>query len=171
MTTVRFRTNIQTVRKRTIGKEAVTVMRNKIDRMYEAVRKINQVYEKWAALHGLTLYEMQIYYEIMKSGETEITQKDLCRKLDAPKTSVNSIIKKQLQAGYIEMKVNPLNRREKMISLTKSGLKIAKELIEPLLQYEEEAAGQICDDEMEIAIETQNRFADILLGKVEQKDE
>lgn len=145
--------------------------RDTIDRMYEAVRKINQVYEKWSALHGLTLYEMQIYYEIMKSGEAVITQKDLCQKLDAPKTSVNSIIKKQLQAGYIEMNVNPSNKREKVISLTKAGQKFAKELIEPLFQYEEEAAGQICDDEMETAIETQNRFADILLGKVEQKNE
>ena len=147
------------------------MIRDRIDRMYEAVRKINQVYEKWAALHGLTLYEMQIYYEMMESGETVITQKDLCMKLDAPKTSVNSIIKKQLQAGYIEMNVNPLNKREKVISLTESGKKIAKELIEPLFQYEEEAAGMICDDEMEAAIETQNRFADILLGKVEQKNE
>lgn len=145
--------------------------RNQIDRMYEAVRKINQVYEKWSALHGLTLYEMQIYYEIMKSGEAAITQKDLCRKLDAPKTSINSIIKKQVQAGYVEMNVNPLNKREKVISLTPNGQKFAKELIEPLFQYEEEAAGQIRNDEMESAIETQDRFADILLRKVEQKNE
>lgn len=34
-----------------------------------------------------------------------------------------------------------------------------------------EAVGQICNDEMETTIETQNRFADILLGKVEQKNE
>lgn len=144
--------------------------RDKIDKMYEAVRKINQVYEKWSALHGLTLYEMQIYYEIMKSEEEVITQKDLCMKLDAPKTSINSIIKKQVQTGYIEMNVNPSNKREKVLSLTAAGQKFAKELIEPLFQYEEEAAGQICGDEMEAAIETQNRFADILLGKVEQNN-
>ncbi len=143
--------------------------RNRIDRMYDAVRKINQVYEKWSALHGLTLYEMQIYYEMVKSTEAVVTQKDLCMKLDAPKTSINSIIKKQLQAGYIEMKVNPSNKREKVLSLTRSGQKFAKELIEPLFQYEEAAAAQISSDEMEAAIETQNRFADILLGKVERK--
>lgn len=145
--------------------------RSRVDRMYEAVRKINQAYEKWSSLHGLTLYEMQIYYEIMKNGEASITQKDLCMKLDAPKTSINSIIKKQVQAGYIEMNINPSNKREKVILLTKSGQKFTKELIEPLFQYEEEAAGQICEEEMETAIETQNKFADILLGKVEQNNE
>lgn len=145
--------------------------RNRIDRLYDTVRKINQVYEKWAALHGMTLYEMQIYYEMMKHEKTVVTQKDLCQKLDAPKTSINSIIKKQLQAGYIEMNVNPMNKREKVISLTESGQEAAKELIEPLFQYEEEADGQIRNDEMEMTIKTQNRFADILLGKIEQKNE
>lgn len=145
--------------------------RERVDRMYEAVRKVDQAYERWASLHGLTLYELQIYYEMMQCGETEITQKDLCRKLDAPKTSVNSIIKKQVQAGYIEMNVNPSNKREKVVSLTERGQRIAKELVEPLFWYEEEAMAQISRDQMEAAIETQTRFAEILLGKVEQQDE
>ncbi len=144
------------------------MIRNRIDRMYEAVQKIDQVYEKWSALHGLTSYEMQIYYEIKKNKEAVITQKDLSHMLDAPKTSINSIIKKQVQAGYIEMTVNPLNKREKVISLTEAGKKFAKELIDPLFRYEEETARQLSEDKMETAIEIQNRFADILLEKVEQ---
>lgn len=145
--------------------------RDKVDRMYEAVRKTNQIYEIWSAAHGLTLYEMQIYYELIKNGGAAITQKDLCLKLDAPKTSINSIIKKQLQSGRIEMNVNSLNKREKMLSLTDDGQKFARKLIEPLLQYEEEAASMIDDKEMEAAIMIQNRFADILLEKVEMKHE
>lgn len=142
------------------------IVRNKIDRMYEAVRKINQTYEIWAASHGLTLYEMQIYYVMIKKDDMVITQKDLCMELDAPKTSINSIIKKQLQTGYIEMNVNPQNKREKVLSLTEYGKQFAQELIEPLLRYQEEATAMIDSDEMEAAIEVQNRFADILLGMV-----
>lgn len=134
--------------------------------MYEAVRKINQTYEIWAASHGLTLYEMQIYYVMIKKDDMVITQKDLCMELDAPKTSINSIIKKQLQTGYIEMNVNPQNKREKVLSLTEYGKQFAQELIEPLLRYQEEATAMIDSDEMEAAIEVQNRFADILLGMV-----
>ncbi len=149
----------------------IQIVRNKIDRIYEAVRKINQAYEIWAAAHGLTLYEMQIYYVMSEKGDAVITQKALCMELDAPKTSINSIIKKQLQTGYIEMNVNPQNKREKVLSLTESGQKFAKELIEPLFQYEEEAASMIDELEMEAAIKAQNRFADILLGKVGDKNE
>ncbi len=151
------------------------MVRNKIDRMYETVRKINHTYEIWAADHGLTLYEMQIYYELIKemdrTGEAMIAQKELCSRLDAPKTSISSMAKKQLATGYIETMVNPDNKREKVISLTASGLKFAQELVEPLLQYEEEAASMIDDQDMETAIDVQNRFADIFLEKVVQKDE
>ena len=147
------------------------MVRDRIDRMYDSVRKVNQAYEIWASSHGLSSYEMQIYYEMIKNGDTAITQKDLCLMLDAPKTSINSIIKKLLQSGSIRMNVNPLNKREKVISFTDTGRKFAKELISQLFRYEEEAAAMINGDDMEAAIEVQNRFADILLEKVGQEDE
>lgn len=140
---------------------------NKIDRIYESVRKIDQVYETWSTKHGFTLYEMETYYTIMKKEDRKITQKDLCLELDAPKTSINSIIKKQLREGYIEMNVNPLNKREKIIGLTERGKKVAEDLILPLFQYEKETAAMLDDDEMETAIMMHKKFADILLGKIE----
>lgn len=149
----------------------IIIIRSKIDKMYEVVRKINQIYEMWAAGHGLTLYELQIYYEMMKNNNVAITQKDLCMRLDAPKTSINSIIKKQLKSGRIEMRINPLNKREKILSLTVDGQEFAKELIKPLFQYEEEAASMLNEQELEKILEIQSQFADILLERVEQGNE
>ena len=40
--------------------------RERVDGIYEAIQKVNQVYGKWASAHGMTLYEMQIYYRIME---------------------------------------------------------------------------------------------------------
>ncbi len=112
--------------------------RDRIDRLYEAIRRADQAYEVWAAAHGLALYELQIYYEMMKNEGEAIRQKDLCKTLDAPKTSINSMVKKRMQSGHFCMDVNPENKREKIISFTSEGKKFAKELIEPLFQYEEE---------------------------------
>lgn len=145
--------------------------RNKINQIYEAVRKINHAYEIWSAAHGLTLYEMQIYYVMLEKETEQITQKELCKKLDAPKTSISSMIKRQLKTGYIEMNTNPENKREKIISLTESGKMFAKELIQPLFQYEEETASMINEKELDTAIKIQNQFADLLLRKVEQTNE
>ena len=56
-----------------------------------------------------------------------------------------------------------------MLLLTEDGRELVKNMIEPLFQYEEEASGMITDQKMDAAIETQNRFADILLGKMEKE--
>lgn len=143
--------------------------REKINLIYDAVKKVNRAYEVWASNHGLTLYEMQIYYVILESGNRMITQKDLCTQLDAPKTSINSIIKKQLRTNKIEMEVNPLNKREKIIVLTEEGKQFAEELILPLFRCEEDAVSTITDNDLGIAISVQNEFADNLLKKVKQK--
>ena len=135
--------------------------REKIDRIYESAQKIDQVYDVWATKHKLTLYEM------FQKENREITQKELSMKLGAPKTSVNSLIKKQLNAGYIWMQVNPQNKREKIISLTESGERFARNLVQPLFQYEEEVIGMLDDRDVETVITVQNKFADILLSKME----
>ncbi|MCI5736208.1 MAG: hypothetical protein SOY48_03335 [Eubacterium sp.] len=140
--------------------------RIKINKIYDAVKKVNRAYEIWAAKHGLTLYEMQIYYVIVENGGGAITQKDLCTQLDAPKTSINSIIKKQLKTNRIEMSVNPLNKREKVITLTKEGEKFANNLVLPLFEYENEIVSKIDEKELEIAVKVENDFANGLIEKV-----
>ena len=127
---------------------------------------MNRAYEIWAAKHGLTLYEMQIYYVIVENGGGAITQKDLCTQLDAPKTSINSIIKKQLKTNRIEMSVNPLNKREKVITLTKEGEKFANNLVLPLFEYENEIVSKIDEKELEIDVKVENDFANGLIEKV-----
>ena len=140
--------------------------RIKINKIYDAVKKVNRAYEIWAAKHGLTLYEMQIYYVIVENGGGAITQKDLCTQLDAPKTSINSIIKKQFKTNRIEMSVNPLNKREKVITLTKEGEKFANNLVLPLFEYENEIVSKIDEKELEIAVKVENDFANGLIEKV-----
>ena len=141
--------------------------REKIDRIYESAQKIDQVYDVWATKYKLTLYEMMMFYEIFQKENRELTQKELSMKLGAPKTSVNSLIKKQLNAGYIWMQVNPQNKREKIISLTESGERFARNLVQPLFQYEGEVIGMLDDRDVETVITVQNKFADILLSKME----
>lgn len=145
--------------------------RIQVDNMYNAIRKINQSYEKWASRFGLTLNEMQIYYEIMDSDQETITQKKLCEALEAPKTSVNSIIKKQMTMGRISLQVNPQNKREKVISLTDEGKLFANEVILPLFQYEEDIMTRFKEKDIDMIIDIQNQFADMLLMKVRNTNE
>lgn len=140
--------------------------RDKINQIYEAARRTNRAYEIWAEKYGLTMYEMQIYYVMLENGSQTITQKELCTQLDAPKTSINSIIKRQLNAGRIEMSVNPDNKREKIIILTKEGKALAEKVILPLFDCEQKAAEKISDKKLETAIEVQTAFAKNLLDAI-----
>lgn len=140
--------------------------REKINRVYEAIKKVDRAYEIWATKHGLTLYEMQIYYIMFENRKSAITQKDLCTQLEAPKTSINSIIKKEVKAGRIVMEVNPNNKREKIITLTPDGKKFAEDLICPLFKYEEEAVASIEDEDLETAIAVEIQFAKNLLKNI-----
>lgn len=139
---------------------------NKVDRLYETIRKIDAVYDLWASKQELTSYELRIYYEMLKKEDACITQKELCKKLEAPKTSINSIIKKQLLEGIIQMNVNPLNKREKILSFTEKGKKAAEAVINPLLTYEEEVSEMLDAEETETAIRVQVRLAELLEEKV-----
>ena len=139
---------------------------NRVDRLYETIRRIDAAYDLWASKQELTSYELQIYYEMLKKEDACITQKELCKKLEAPKTSINSIIKKQLLEGIIQMDINPLNKREKIISFTEKGKKAAEAVINPLLAYEEEVSELLDAEETEIAIRVQVRLAELLEEKV-----
>lgn len=143
---------------------------NRLDRLYEAIRKMDAAYDLWASKQDLTLYELQIYYEMLKKEDGCITQKELCRRLEAPKTSVNSIIKKYLNEGRVQMDVNPLNKREKIISFTEEGRKAAETVINPLLHYEEEIEALLDAEETEIAIKIQLKMAELLTEKVKGED-
>ncbi len=142
--------------------------REQVDLIYDAVKKINQAYEYWCAKNGVTLYEMQLYYIIKESGKESMTQKSLSEKLDAPKTSVNSIIKKQIEKGFVKMETNPLDRREKMLSLTQKGKDWAEKLVLPLFEFEEKAVSSLKERNLQVATKCQNEFADSLLAQIKK---
>lgn len=144
---------------------------NTIERIYESVRRINHAYEVWAGRCGLTLYEMQIYYVILRREPETVTQRELCLELEAPKTSVNGIIRRQVCAGRIKMRVNPGNRREKIIELTESGRRFAEKIILPLFLFEQETADMLDGSAVEEMFGMQDEIAETLLRKVEEYHE
>ena len=69
-------------------------------------KKVNRAYEVWASSHGLTLYELQIYYVIIESGNRMITQKDGCLGCDACQRNGGTCIQKDDMA---EIKAKMIN--------------------------------------------------------------
>ena len=81
---------------------------------------------------------------------------------------MNSIIKKQIEKGFVKMETNPLDRREKMLSLTQKGKDWAEKLVLPLFEFEEKAVSSIKERNLQIAAKCQNEFADSLLTQIKK---
>ena len=145
--------------------------RRMIAELFESVRQVDRAYARWASLHGLTPGEMQIYYSMAERQIRELTQHDLCEELGAPKTSVNSIVKRQVIAGRVELAVNPANKREKLITLTEKGERFLDELIGPLRHMEARAVASVGQEELEHAITLQAGIAQELMECMEDEHE
>ena len=120
--------------------------RKRLYRLYDSINRTSKIYEAWSRKHGLTYVEMQLFYSLLEDDE-KITQKDLCDYLEAPKTTINSIVKKYLNQQYIQLEVNPVNKKEKFISLTQEGKQYASFIL-PLFEIEENLMKKISDDEL-----------------------
>ena len=78
-------------------------------------------------MSDIALFTLQIIYE---SGEC--IQNDLAEKLSLPKQTICSILDNFEKKGYIKRQINPEDKRNRLISLTKKGTIFAKPIIEDL---------------------------------------
>lgn len=124
--------------------------RDNINCLYEAVRSIDKVYENWAKTQGIGYYDMLLYYALVENEGQGMTQKQFCVELDVPKTTVNSIVKNQMQLGYIQLEINSHNRKEKIITLTPNGIEYANKLIMPLFEIEKKAISLLSQQDIDL---------------------
>ena len=87
---------------------------------------------------GLPATDTGILYHLYVS-ENACTQKEICEWTWGNKQTVNSAIKRLMQAELITMERSQINRREKLIALTEKGYVLVQEKIEPLVIAEEQA--------------------------------
>lgn len=133
-----------------------------VERIYAAVARIEGIYGAWSNDQGLTYYEMQFYYALMRRPDRTATQAEICRALDAPKTTVNSLVKAQIAKGLVLLGADCADRRRKTLILTPRGRAFAEGLVGPLRDHERDAAAALAEDDVERTVATLTAFADAL---------
>lgn len=94
----------------------------------------------------MTYLSLTVLEEIYELGDG-CTQKRICGEIQYPKQAVNPVVKTFLEEGYIELRENPQNRRNKEIFLTEAGKKLCREVVEPLLTMEAAAMDRMGERE------------------------
>jgi DNA-binding MarR family transcriptional regulator len=88
----------------------------------------------------MTALQLAVFLVIAKAGEEGISQSALYRYLDTTDSTVSRTLailsdiggRKVAPLDLIEIKVNPLDRRERLITLTRKGTRILNDVVNDL---------------------------------------
>lgn len=111
--------------------------RKDIRRIMNAINVIDGVYDRWSKKQGVKENTLILLYAL-DDGKPH-WQKQLSEDWLIPKTTLNTIIKECVNAGYIVLKNFSEHKREKQICLTPKGKEYAKQTLRSIYEAEEEA--------------------------------
>lgn len=121
------------------------------------ISRIDAQNTKYAQLQGVNSYELKVLLSL--SDEHFMRQKDICDKCGMPKQTVNNVIRKLTEKGYIRLNTKAEDKREKTISLTLEGQKYLKDNLEPLMKQQESIALKMGEDKYRTLIESLESYA------------
>lgn len=106
-------------------------------RFNELYKELDESYERFADICGLSTCAMWVIYALRSGGDGNATQTDIVKRYFLKKQSVCSAIRKLEQDGYITLSSMPDNGKNKILNLTDKGMQLAKEKIDRLLSAEQ----------------------------------
>ena len=106
-----------------------------LQRYYMLWKDCTVLYEEWAKEQGLSANGVLVLYSLGEENAS-CTQKSISQKWCIPKQTVNTILKDFQKKGYVEMILQPEDKRNKLIRLTDSGKLFAGKIIGRLRKRE-----------------------------------
>lgn len=114
--------------------------------------KSTALYTKVANVLGVGYPEMMVLYALEMEGD--LTQKQISERYGMQKQTVNTVVKVLKNQGYIELVSGTVDKRSKIVSLTKSGNEYATQLLSPLMNAEDKVYRIIGEERLRVMAET-----------------
>lgn len=143
---------------------------NQMERFYQLWYDIRQQYSNWAKEQGTTYNVITTIRTILKE-QGHCTQKLICERQRLPKQTVNTILKDFEGKGFVTFSESAEDKRNKLITLTESGLAYAKETSAALYQKDLEVAKKMGLDRMESLIENLSLYVQLYREKEKNREE
>ena len=134
-----------------------TQSKSPVSRFTGKWQSLERVYEEYAKSKGLTYMSFTVL-EIIYHNQDCCTQKLICEQSLYTKQSVNSIVKVFWEQGYVELKEETTDRRNKKILLTEKGQMYADDIIGRCSDVEQEAMEHLSSEQWEQLIEMAETF-------------
>lgn len=119
---------------------------------HRTYKKIEDLLYEYISKYDLSETSFWIIYFVFTKREL-YTQSDLCKIWNETPQTINSALKKLEADGYVDLTVIPNNKKNKYVSLTPKGLKLATELVVPFNEAESKAFFRLTDEEQDSLVE------------------
>ena len=111
--------------------------------LMRSLNRINDVY--WELVKNFKIGETELWIMYALSEGIPLSQKQISDEWKIPTTTINAVIKKWEEEGFVTLNPIPGKRREMLISLTKSGKRRSDAFLRKLFQVEENAMATALD--------------------------
>ncbi len=128
-------------------------------------REIEGLYHVVSRKVGLSDGAFTVLYNIWDMGEGCL-QKDICSAACVSKQTIHSVVKKLEKEGILYLK--PGKGREMRIFLTEGGRDLVKEKIAPVAAMEEDAFGQLTEEEWRQHLQGMRKYLEYFRMKVKE---
>lgn len=126
----------------------------------------NALYVKIANKLGVGYPELMVLYAL--ATEENLTQKKIVENFGMQKQTVNTVIRQLRKKEYVALLPSQNDKREKILTLTKSGGEYCSSIVSPLLQAENKVYRIVGKEKMDQAKETME-LINLLLEKEANK--
>lgn len=133
-----------------------------IDALFKST---DEAYGRVSKAQGISSSASDILYALSIYGDG-LTQKQICDYSYSNKQTINSTIHKLEKQGVLEMRAG--HGRERLISLTERGEKLARRVVLPVVKAEHEALASIPENLREPFIEIADNYAAALTAALDE---
>ena len=133
------------------------------DRIYN---ETNLLYHRLARACGLSDCAFWLLYTL-RAEEVPMTQTQLGEMLSLPKQTVNSSLKKLMEAGYLRLKAADGNLKNKQILITEAGNAFLRRTVDRVFGVENAAGARLTAEERRVLLTLSQKLLDAFLAETE----
>lgn len=112
-------------------------IRDAVRRIMISVNVVDGIYAIEAKKAGIKYNTLSLLYAL-DDGNPH-SQKEICEQWLIPKTTINTVVKECVDAGYIELENSGKSNKEKIVRLTKRGREYARKILDQVYEMENRA--------------------------------
>ena len=116
----------------------------------------NASYEEYAKSVGLSFTSLYILSAIYRTENC--TQKILTEQCFLPKQTVNAVITSFYKKGWVELREQPEDRRNKTVHLTEAGRTAVEPILQRVQQSEQLAMSRLTEEERAVLLSATRRY-------------